>query len=176
MAGDAAAAEQLTTEIYSELRQLAAGFLHHESPDHTLRPTALVHEAFVKLIDQSQVDWQGRTHFLAIAAQAMRRILVDHARKKKRIKRGGSRQRLDLNEELAISRESAEDLIAVDEILRDLAALDPRQAKIVEMRFFGGMTVDEVATSLDISKRTVEREWTMARAWLRQQLDEDESS
>ena len=171
--GDEAARTQLDTQVYKQLRQLAANYLSRERPGHTLRPTGLVHEAYVKMVGQQNVSLEGRTHFFAVAAQAMRRILVDHARKKNRIKRGGRLNRVSFGEELVISSDNEEDLLAVDEVLVKLAELDPRQAKIVEMRFFGGMTVAEVAASLGLSRRTVEREWTMARAWLRQQLGED---
>lgn len=174
--GDAAAKQQLNTRVYAELRQLAASFLNREQPGHTLRPTGLVHEAFVKMVGQHNVDFQGRTHFFALAAQAMRRILVDHARKKKRIKRGGQLKRVSFEEELVISPDNDEDLLAVDEVLNRLSELDPRQAQIVEMRFFGGMTVTEVAEFMGLSRRTIEREWTMARAWLRQQLSEEDQA
>ena len=173
--GDKDARQRLDTQVYDELRQMAAVFLSQESPGHTLRPTALVHEAFLKLVDQRESSWHSRTHFFAIAAQAMRRILVDHARSRGRIKRGGGRQRISLNEELVINRDSDTDLLAVDEALNHLAELDSRQALIIEMRFFAGMTVAEVAEALSLSKRTVEREWTVARAWLRQQLSEDDA-
>jgi RNA polymerase sigma factor (TIGR02999 family) len=174
--GDEAARKQLDTEVYDQLRELAASYLRRETPGHTLRPTGLVHEAFLKMVGQQNVNFQGRTHFLAVAAQSMRRILVDHARKKNRIKRGGQLKRVSFGEELVISPDNAEDLLAVDEVLTRLADLDPRQAKIVEMRFFAGMTVAEVAGSLGLSTRTIEREWTMARAWLRQQLGEGEQA
>ncbi len=174
--GNAEATQQLMVTVYDELRRLAASYLKRESPDHVLRPTALVHEAFLKLIDQRQVDWQGRTHFFAIAAQSMRRVLVDHARSRKRQKRGGDRTRVTLDEQLIIHRDRLEDVLAMDELLGQLAEMDARQATIIELRFFGGMTVEEVANVLGISKRTVEREWTMARAWLRQQLEENLSS
>lgn len=171
--GDEASKAQLDTQVYQQLRDLAANYLRREKPGHTLRPTGLVHEAFVKMVGQQNVSFEGRTHFFAVAAQAMRRILVDHARKKNRIKRGGQLKRVSFGEELVISSDNDEDLLAVDEVLNRLAELDPRQAKLVEMRFFGGMTVAEVAASLGLSRRTVEREWTMARAWLRQQLGEE---
>ena len=174
--GDAAAADQLMMAVYGELHDLARWYLRRETPGHTLRPTALVHEAYLKMIDQQKVDWQGRTHFLAVAAQAMRRVLVDHARSKKRKKRGGSRRRLTLDEQLVIHRDCEEDIVAVDDALESLARLDAQQARIVEMRFFAGMKVDEVAAALGVSKRSVEREWTAARAWLRQQLSEDQPS
>jgi RNA polymerase sigma factor (TIGR02999 family) len=124
------------------------------------------------LVDQKRVDWRGRTHFIAVGAQAMRRILVDHARAKRRVKRGGSRKRLPLVDDLQLSVERDEDLIALDEALHRLSQLDDRQARIVELRFFGGLTVQEVAEVLGVSKRTVEAEWTMVRAWLRRELSD----
>jgi RNA polymerase sigma factor (TIGR02999 family) len=136
----------------------------------------LVHEAFLRVLDQSRVEWRGRTHFLAIGAQAMRRILVDHARRRGRAKRGGGWARIALEDAATISSRRDEDVLAVDEALHKLARLDPRQANIVEMRFFSGMTVAEVAEVLGVSKRTVENEWSVARAWLRRELNGTRSS
>jgi RNA polymerase sigma factor (TIGR02999 family) len=170
--GDHAAAGDLFNLVYDSFRDIAAAQLSHEHRGHTLQPTALVHEAFLKLIDQQRVDWQSRTHFLAVGAEAMRRILVDHARKKKRLKRGGGRPTISLSAELAVSTRQEEDVLAVDEALEQLAKLDPRQARIVEMRFFAGMTAAEVADALSISKATVDREWRIVRAWLRQRLSD----
>ena len=161
--------------VYNELHALAERYLRRESGGHTLQPTALVHEAYVKLVDQHRVSWQGRTHFLAVGAQAMRRILVDHARIKNAAKRGGGGQRIGLQEHLKLSNQRSEDLVAVDEALNKLSQIDARQATIVEMRFFGGMTVAEVAEVLGVSRRTVEAEWTMVRAWLRRELTEVDS-
>lgn len=166
--------DELVPLVYDELRRLAAGYLRRESPGNTLQPTALVHEAFLKLAQQNRVDWQGRTHVLAIGAKAMRRILVDHAKRKQRIRHGGRLKRIALDDTAALSPERDEDLLAVDEALDKLAAVDERQAAIVELRFFGGMTVEEVAEALGLSKRTVEGEWTMVRAWLRRELAKDE--
>lgn len=171
-AGGPAAAGRLFELLYDDFRRLAHAYLRRENAGHTLQPTALVHEAYLKLIDQTRVDWHGRTHFFAIGAQAMRRILVDHARRRQRVRHGGGRYRILLREHMALSLDRDEDLLAVDEALQDLAALDPRQAMIVEMRFFGGLSVEEVADVLAVSKRTIEREWTMARAWLRKNLAE----
>jgi RNA polymerase sigma factor (TIGR02999 family) len=168
--GDSEAAEELLPLVYDEFRAMAQRYLSRERPDHTLEPTALVHEAFMKLIDQSRVDWQGRAHFFAVAAQAMRRILVDHARHHNRLKRGGDRQRVSLDEQLAPGEHRTEDLVALDDALEQLAQLDARQARIVELRFFAGLTVGEVAETLGVSKRTIEGDWTMARAWLRREL------
>ncbi len=168
--GDDSAAAQLMPMVYDELRAMADSHLRREPSGHTLQPTALVHEAFLKLVDQTEVKFQGRVHFLAICAQAMRRILVDHARGKARDKRSGGRQRVELNDELMISLDRSEDLLALEEALERLAQLDARHAAIVEMRFFGGMTEEQIAEHLHITDRTVRREWTMIRAWLRREL------
>jgi RNA polymerase sigma-70 factor, ECF subfamily len=174
---DREAAEQLFPLLYNSFRDLAARYLGSEKPGHTFSPTALVHEAYLKLIDQSRVNWQGKTHLFAVGAQIMRRLLVDHARHRQRIKRGGGKIRIELDEQLAISPQRDEDLLAVDEALDKLAKLDARQAAIVELRFFGGMSVAEVAEVLSVSKRTIESEWTAVRAWLRRELvGRDESS
>jgi len=169
-------AEQLFQLLYEPLRHLAARFLSGEKVGHTLTPTALVHEAYLKLVDQNRVDWQGKTHFLAVGAQAMRRILVDHARARGRAKRGGNAIRLQLDEHIALSPGRDEDVLALDEALERLAALDSRQASVVEMRFFGGLSVAEVAAVLGVSKRTIEGEWTAARAWLRRELGDKDGS
>lgn len=173
-AGDDSAADHLLPLVYDEFRRLASSYLQREPVGHTLQPTALVHEAFLKLVDQRHVDWKGRTHFFAVGAQAMRRILVDHARARMREKRGGKRERILLTDDLTVSRNDDADLLAVDEALTRLAEIDKRQAAIVEMRFFAGMTVAEVAESLGLSKRTIEAEWTHVRAWLRRELSEDD--
>lgn len=154
--GNRQAVDQLMGLVYDEFRKLAGHYLKQENVSHTLQPTALVNEVYLKLIDQSRVNWQGRTHFFAIGAQAMRRLLVDHARAKGRLKRGGGRHRISLDEQLTISPRTDEDLLAIDDALQALAEVDQRQAKIVELRFFGGMTVDEVAEVLGMSKRSVE--------------------
>lgn len=169
-AGDARAAEALLTAVYTDLRQRAGALMRRESAAHTLQPTALVHEAWVRLVEQSRVDWQGRSHFFALAARMMRRVLVDHARARLRGKRGGGQRRLDLDATPLLSVAHDPDVVALDDALQDLAAVDPRQADLVVMRFFGGMTVDEVAEALGLSKRTVEAEWTLAKAWLRRAL------
>jgi RNA polymerase sigma factor (TIGR02999 family) len=144
--------------------------LRQEVPGHTLQPTALVNEAYMKLVDQTRVDWQGRTHFFAVGAKMMRRILVDHARKKKRVKRGGGIHRVSLSDDVQVSKNNDEDVLAIEEALEKLAEQDPRQAQIVELRFFGGLTVAEVAQVLNVSKRTIESEWTILKAWLRREL------
>jgi RNA polymerase sigma-70 factor, ECF subfamily len=171
--GDKRAADQLLPLVYDEFRALARHYLNQERPNHTLQPTALVNEAYMKLVDQTRVDWQGRSHFFAVAAQAMRRILVDHARAHQRDKRGGGRARVTLDESVALSPEKDQDVLALDEALEKLAQLDARQAKVVELRFFGGLSVEEVAEALGVSKRTVEGDWTFARAWLARELRDE---
>jgi RNA polymerase sigma-70 factor (ECF subfamily) len=170
--GDPRAADQLMPLVYAELRAIARVCFHGQGTNHTLEPTALVHEAYLKLVKADEIDWQGRSHFFALSARAMRQILVDHARRKQRLKRSGGITRIELREDMAISPQRDEDLLAVDEALNELEKLDPQQAKIVELRFFGGLTVQEVADYLNMSKRTVEREWTMIRAWLRHTLQQ----
>ncbi len=169
-AGDARAANELMPLVYAELRKRAAGLMRRERDGHTLQATALVHDAYVKLVQQQDVDWRGRTHFFALSAQAMRRILVDHARSRSRDKRGGAYVKVSLDEGKALSADSEADVIALDAALQGLAELDTRQAQIVEMRFFGGLRCEDVAHALGVSKRTIEGEWTMAKAWLRREL------
>ena len=164
--GNDAAASKLIPIVYDELRRLAGGYMRRERIDHTLQPTALVHEAYLKLIEQRAVDWQGRAHFFGIAAQVMRRILIDHARGHIRDKRGGGAIPVPLDDALLFSPERSSELIKLDESLERLAKLDPRQSRIVELRFFGGLTVEETADMLGISAKTVKRDWSMARAWL----------
>jgi len=168
--GDRPAGEQLFEDVYTELRALAARYLHRERKDHTLQPTALVHEAYLKLVGHTRVDWHGRAHFLAVAAQAMRQILVDHARRHRAAKRGGHRHRIALDDNLVVESSRNVDLLAMEDALTKLTKLDPRQAHMVELRFFGGLSIAEVAKVMEISKRSVEREWTMVRAWLRREL------
>jgi RNA polymerase sigma factor (TIGR02999 family) len=168
--GDRQAAVRLLPLVYEDFRALASRHLARERPVHTLQPTALVHEAFLKLVDQSRVNWQGRTHFFAVGAQAMRRILVEHARSRKRLKRGGEAHRDLLDEGVALVEGNPADVLALDEALVKLAALDERQARVVEYRFFGGLTMEEIAEVLGVSKRTVEGEWRVARAWLHREL------
>jgi RNA polymerase sigma factor (TIGR02999 family) len=171
-----AAADRLLEVVYDDCRRLAASYLKRENSGHTLQPTALAHEVYMRLIEQERVDWKGRTHFMAIAAQAMRRLLIDHARGRDRLKRGGGWQRVALegpSEPGTDDHASEVDVERLDKVLEELAQLDERQAKIVEMRFLAGMTVEEVAEALGVSKRTVEGDWTMARAWLRKRLSED---
>jgi RNA polymerase sigma-70 factor (ECF subfamily) len=172
--GDGSAAKLLFPVVYDDLRALASRYLNDERKGHTLQPTALVHEAYMRLVDQTRVDWQGRTHFFAVGAQAMRRILVDHARKRKAARRGGGLQRITLDEQMAVEWQREQDILDLDDALIRLAQLDPQQAQMVELRFFSGLKVNEVAEVLGMSKRSVEREWTMARAWLRRELSQDE--
>ena len=174
--GDERAADRLLPAVFDEFRALAASYMSREGRDHTFQPTALVNEAYLRLVDQKLTDWRGRSHFFAIGAQAMRRILVDHARAKKREKRGGNAQRVALHEDIALSPGRDEDVLAVHDALEKLATLDARQARIVELRFFAGLSVEEVAEVLGVSKRTVESDWTMVRAWLRKELGEGEQA
>lgn len=172
-AGSPGAADQLMRLVYDELHRIAANYLRKENAGHILQPTALVNEAFLKLIDQTRVNWKGKSHFLAVGAQAMRRILVDHARAAKRQKRGGGALRVGLFDEMALTTDNIEDVLAVDDALAKLETVDQRQSQIVELRFFGGLTVEQVADVIGVSKRTVENEWRMVRAWLRRELSED---
>lgn len=174
--GNPAAASDLLPLVYDDLRNRAANYLQQERADHTLQPTALVHEAFIKLFDQSRVDWQNRGHFTALAAIAMRRILVDHARTRNRNKRGGNHQRIDFDDQHIPADDSQFDLIGLDEALKRLEALDRQQAKVVEMKYFGGFSMDEIAEALDVSVRTVHREWTMAKAFLRGELNKGDDT
>jgi RNA polymerase sigma-70 factor, ECF subfamily len=163
--------QQLIALVYDELRRIARRYMQHERPDHTLQPTAVVHEAYLRLVDESAVGWQGRTHFRAACARAMRRVLIDYARARKRAKRGGGERPLFLDTVLAQLELGDVDAIELHDALERLAALDPRQGEIVELRFFGGLSVEEVAQHMGVSKRTVESEWTHAKAWLRAELD-----
>jgi RNA polymerase sigma-70 factor (ECF subfamily) len=169
-AGDRSAVERILPAVYDELRERAASYLRRERPGHTLQPTALVHEAYMRLVDQDRIDWRGRAHFLAAASETMRRVLVDHARTRKRHKRGGGAFQVTLDEEVAGAEERDFDVLAVHEALERLAAVDERQARVVELRFFGGMNLDEIAEVLAISPRTAWGEWRHARAWLTAEL------
>ena len=169
-AGDGKAAERLLTVVYDELHDLADGFMRRERADHTLQPTALIHEAFMKLVDQSRVNWNGKTHFKAVAAQAMRRILIDHARGKKREKRGDGWRRVPMYDAFQLAASGALDVLSLQDALEKMRALDERQANVVEYRIFGGMTSEETARMLDVSQRSVERDWKMGLAWLRREL------
>ena len=168
--GDAAAAERILPELYAELRRQAARAMQRESPEHTLQATALVHEAWLRLAGQRHVAWKGRAHFLGIAGQLMRRILVDHARARHAATRaGGTRVTLG---DVAAAEEAGLDVLALDDALQRLAALDPEQARLVELRYFAGLSIEETAQALDCSPATVKREWAIARAWLRRELGE----
>jgi RNA polymerase sigma factor (TIGR02999 family) len=159
-------ANVLLALVYDELRRIARQYLRKERSDHTLQPTALVHEAYMKLIDISDVSWQDRAHFFAVASNVMRHILVDHARARATDKRGGEAQRIALEDAVKLSDAPDIDLLALDEAMKQLAEFDAQQSKIVELRFFGGLTIEETAHVLAISPATVKREWTMAKAWL----------
>jgi len=174
-AGNREALDRLLPLVYEELRRLAAHKMTNESLGHTLRPTALVHEAWLRLIGGEQPTFENRAHFFAISAQLMRRILVDHARRNHRAKRGGPMRPVSLDEAPAVSAVHGEDLIAVDEALERLAAIDARSARVVELRFFGGMSVPEMAEVLKVSHMTVSRDWEFARAWLAREFRVDAS-
>ncbi len=169
-AGEHGAVDRLTNLVYDDFHQLAASYLNSEPDGHTLSPTALVNEAYLKLVDQKRVTWQNRSHFFAVGARIMRRILVDHARRRKQQKRGGRWVRVPLREELQLSTANEEDVLALHAALQKLEALDPKRSRVVELRFFGGLTLDETADALGISKRTVHNYWTFCRAWLRREL------
>ncbi len=189
--GHEGALSELTVLVYQELRSLAQRHLRRERPNHTIQRTALVHEAFVRLVNQQSVDWQSRAHFFGLASNLMRRVLVDHARARLASKRGGGAVAVSLDELMApldaedgsfsgsagsipepqhLDGETDEDVAAIDEALTRLAAMDARQARVVEMRYFGGLTIEETAAALEISDATVKREWTLARAWLKREL------
>jgi RNA polymerase sigma-70 factor, ECF subfamily len=172
-AGDQAALDELMPLVYAELRKLARGYMRNQPADHTLQTTALVNEAYLRLIDSSRVNWQNRTHFFAISAQLMRRILVDFARRRSSLKRGGEVHKVELDEALVRPLEQKTDLVALDEALKILAELAPRQSQVVELRYFGGLSEEEIAAHLEISVRTVRRDWSAARAWLFRKINED---
>jgi RNA polymerase sigma factor (TIGR02999 family) len=164
--GDRAALDEMLPLVYEELKRLAASYLRQERPDHTLQTTALVHEAYIRLVNQQNVDWKNRAHFLGIAAEIMRRILVNHARDRAAIKRGGGAKRVSLSLVVEDGKELEVDLVMLDDALTQLAELDSRKSRVVEMKFFGGMTTVETAEILKVSTATVERDWIAARAWL----------
>lgn len=168
--GDSAALDKLVPLVYDELRRQAHRYLRRERPGHTLQTTGLVHEAYLRLVDQRETDWQNRAQFFAVAAQMMRRVLIDHARSKQAVKRGGDNIRVTLEDAMAAVQERGVDLLDLDEALTRLAELDPQQAKVVELRYFTGLGIEETSQVLAISPATVKREWTMARAWLRREL------
>ena len=164
--GDETAREKLIPLVYDQLRRLARRQMAQERPDHSLQATALVNEAYLLLVDQREVRWQNRTHFFALASQIMRHILVDYARARHRVKRGGDRRQVCLDEAMTVSDERAEELIALDDALNSLAVSDPRRSRVVELRYFGGLSVEETAEVLKVSTVTVVRDWTTAKAWL----------
>ena len=168
--GRANETDRLFTLMYEDLCRLAGRFLQNEPIRHRLSSASLVHQAYVRMVDQSRVDWQGKTHFFAVGATVMRRILVDHARKVQSLKRGGCWNQRRLTEDVTFQLNRDDDVVALDDLLTTLAELNPRQAKIVEFRFFGGMTMREIASEMNIGLRTVEKEWGMARAWMRREL------
>ena len=168
--GDQDALAELMPRIYNELRHLASSYLRRERPDHTLQTTALVHEAYIRLVDQKDAHWKGRGHFFAVAAQTMRRILVDYARRHKAVKRGGALPRLSLEEAVAVSDEHLENLLLLDILLTRLGAIDPQEVRIIELRFFGGLSVEETAEVMAISPTTVKREWSVAKKWLAREM------
>ena len=173
--GDKEALDQLMPVVYDELRRQAARYLRREQAGHTLQTTALIHEAYVRLVDQRNVQWQNRAHFFGIAAQLMRRILVDHARTKKRAKRGGSDIRVSLEEATVVVKGQDLDVVALDQALDRLAQIDEQQSRVVELRFFSGLTVEETAEVMGISAATVKRDWSMAKAWLHRELSGETS-
>jgi RNA polymerase sigma factor (TIGR02999 family) len=168
--GDESAREVLLSVVYEELHRLAAAYLRRERADHTLQPTALVHEVYLKLVEEKSVDWQGRSHFFGVAAKLMRRILVDHARTRLAGKRGGGGVRVALTDTLAMSQERPDELLALDQGLARLTAIDPQQGQVVELRAFAGLSVEETAAALAISPATVKRDWAVAKAWLLREM------
>lgn len=173
--GDRAALDELIPLVYDELRRMARRYMRRESQGHTLQTSALVHEAYLRLVDQKSVQWQNRAHFFGVAAQLMRRILVDHARSRSRAKRGGGAQMISLADHAVVSKEVAE-VIALDDALKNLAEMDARKSQIVEMKFFGGLTTEEVAEVLKVTPRTVEREWRKAKAWLNRAISKGDTN
>jgi len=174
--GDKAALEDLTPLVYAELRRLAERYMRRERAGHPLQTTALVNEAYLRLIDLRQVRWQNRAHFFGVAAQLMRHILVDFARARRRAERGGYKQQVSLEEAAVVSKEKSADFIALDDALKSLAEIDPRKSRMVELRFFGGLSVEETAEALNVSPRTVMREWSLARDWLYRELSKENKS
>jgi RNA polymerase sigma factor (TIGR02999 family) len=168
--GDQGAMDQLMPLVYRELHRLARSYLRRQRPGHTLQPTALVHEAYLRLVDEKNIRWQNRAHFFGLAATMMRCILIDYARNREAVKRGGRTRKLSLTLADQVARQPQYDLIALDDALRSLAAIDARQSRIVELRFFGGLDIEETAEVLQVSQATVKRDWRMAKAWLYQEM------
>lgn len=174
---DENAINQLVERLYTELHDLAAVYFRKERMGHTLQPTALVHEAYLKLVDRAKIDWQGEAHFFAVCARAMRQVLVDHARRKRRLRRGGDQTILTIDERIDPHKSlNNVDALEFNELLEKLERLDARQAKVVELRFFGGLSIAQIADYLGVSKRTIEGDWTHARAWLAAELSRDRDS
>jgi RNA polymerase sigma-70 factor, ECF subfamily len=169
-AGNAQVAEELIPLLYEDLRRMASYYLRRERQDHTLQPTALVHEAYLRLIDQKDAHWQNRSQFFAVAARLMRRILVDYARRRGAVKRGGAVPKIPFEEAFALSRQAPTDMLAFDHVLARLAEIDEQQEQVVELRVFGGLTIEEVGDVLNISPATVKRDWSMAKAWLSREM------
>jgi len=174
--GNQDAMAQLVPVVYHELRRLAAYYLRRERGDHTLQATALVHEAYLRMVDQRHVDWKNRNHFFGVSAQLMRRILLMHAREHRAAKRGGGAQKISLDETAIFSPSQAEELVWLDELLTRLADLDPQQVRVVELRFFAGLSVEETAELMKISTATVKRDWAMAKAWLAREMGKRQSN
>ncbi|HYK90022.1 MAG TPA: sigma-70 family RNA polymerase sigma factor [Acidobacteriota bacterium] len=170
--GDKSALDRLMPVVYGDLRRLAHRYMRGERPGHTLQTTALINETYLRLVGYRKMQWQDRVHFFAVAAQQMRRILVDSARSRRDAKHGGGVQKLSLDEAVAVSKEKMGEVIAVDDALKELAALDPRKSQIVELRYFGGLDIEEIAEALRISPTTVQRQWRVAKAWLRRAIHE----
>jgi RNA polymerase sigma factor (TIGR02999 family) len=168
--GDADALERLVPMVYRELRKIAGNFMRRQRPGHSLQATALINEAYLRLIDADGIDWKGRTHFFAVSAQIMRHVLVDEARRKNSRKRGGEDLRVTLDDNVEVAAGGETDLVSLDEALTRLAAMSPRQSRVVELRYFGGLTEEQVAETLKISERTVRRDWNLARTWLYREL------
>lgn len=168
--GDQSALEKLVPAVMRELRRLAKGYMRRESPGHTLQTTALINEAFIKLVGQNRVHWENRNHFYAIAAQCMRRVLLDYAKARRREKRGGEPQQVDLSDAVLMSVAQSDELVTLDAALKKLAVEDERKSQVVELRYFGGYSVEEISSILSVSERTVARDWRLARAWLRREM------
>jgi len=168
--GDSEALDQLTPLVYGELRRMARRYMRRQPPGHTLQTTALIHEAYLRLVGREEQRWENRAHFFSVAAQAMRHILMDYARARNREKRGGGGQRVSLDEAMTICPERVAELVALDDALTELAKLDDRRSKVVELRFFGGLTEEEIAEVLKVSPRTVSSDWSLARSWLLREL------
>jgi RNA polymerase sigma factor (TIGR02999 family) len=169
--GDQSALDELIPLVHAELRRLARHYLARENPGHTLQTSALINEAYIRLIDQQDMPWQNRAHFFGVAAQVMRHILIDHSRRYCSAKRGGGARKIALDEVMLVNDKRAEELVALDDALKTLATLDPRKSQIIELRFFGGMSIEETAEVLKVSPITVTREWRAAKAWLRREMN-----